>query len=102
MIKRIPVSELKLGMFVQELHGSWLKHPFWKTKFLLEDIEDLSLLKTCGIAEVSIDLDKSISTPGRLPKAETTPEAAHLVAAARSAKPAPKPGPVTMQAEVAR
>ncbi|MDP1757602.1 MAG: DUF3391 domain-containing protein, partial [Pseudohongiella sp.] len=37
MIKRIPVSELKLGMFVQELHGSVLKHPFWKTKFLLED-----------------------------------------------------------------
>ncbi|MDO9477898.1 MAG: HD-GYP domain-containing protein [Pseudohongiella sp.] len=102
MIKRIPVSELKLGMFVQELHGSWLKHPFWKTKFLLEDIEDLSLLKTCGIAEVSIDLDKSISTPGRLPKAETSPETVHVVTAARSARPAPKPGPVTMQAEVAR
>ncbi|MDP2283082.1 MAG: HD-GYP domain-containing protein [Pseudohongiella sp.] len=102
MIKRIPVSELKLGMFVQELHGSWLKHPFWKTKFLLEDIEDLSLLKTCGIAEVSIDLDKSISTPGRLPKAETSPETVHAVTAARSARPSPKPGPVTMQAEVAR
>lgn len=102
MIKRIPVSELKLGMFVQELHGSWLKHPFWKTKFLLEDIEDLSLLKTCGIAEVSIDSDKSISTPGRLPKTETSPEAAQVVTAARSARPVPKAGPVTMQAEVAR
>ena len=102
MIKRIPVSELKLGMFVQELHGSWLKHPFWKTKFLLEDIEDLSLLKTCGIAEVSIDSDKSISTPGRLPKTETSPEAAQVVTAARSARPSPRTGPVTMQAEVAR
>lgn len=75
MIKRIPVNELELGMFVQELHGSWLKHPFWKSKFLLKDAEDLMLLKTCGIAEVSIDLDKSISEPGDLPRPEIKPEA---------------------------
>jgi putative nucleotidyltransferase with HDIG domain len=80
MIKRIPVNELELGMFVQELHGSWLKHPFWKSKFLLKDAEDLMLLKTCGIAEVSIDLDKSISEPGDLPRPEIKPEASRQLA----------------------
>ncbi len=59
MIKRIPVKEVRLGMFIQELHGSWIKHPFWKTKFLLEDPEELAALKTCGISEVSIDLSRS-------------------------------------------
>lgn len=60
MIRRIPVKELKLGMFVQELHGSWIKHPFWKTKFLLDDAEDLALLKSCGISEVSIDESRGV------------------------------------------
>lgn len=59
MIKRIPVKDVKLGMFIQELHGAWIKHPFWKTKFLLDSPEDLALLKTSGIREVSIDLSRS-------------------------------------------
>lgn len=58
MIRRIPVADLKLGMFVQELHGSWIKHPFWKSRFLLENPEDLALLKSCGIEAVSIDESK--------------------------------------------
>lgn len=114
MMKRIPVSELKLGMFVQELHGSWLKHPFWKTKFLLDDDEDLMLLKTCGIAEVSIDLSKSISE-AEVPQqagASTDHRPAEAVSAARAesapqveasaAKPAVRPTPASLQAEFAR
>jgi putative nucleotidyltransferase with HDIG domain len=101
MNKRIPVIELKLGMFVQELHGSWLKHPFWKTKFLLEDAEDLMLLRTCGIAEVSIDVDKSISEPGQLPRSETKPDASPQLAA-RPPKSAPKGSPASLQEEAAR
>lgn len=101
MIKRIPVFELKLGMLVQELHGSWLKHPFWKTKFLLEDAEDLMLLKTCGIAEVSIDVDKSISEPGQLPRSEIKPEA-RTQPAARPPKSSPKGSLFRLQEEAAR
>lgn len=102
MIKRIQVGELKLGMFVQELHGSWLKHPFWKTKFLLEDIDDLTLLKTCGIAEVSIDVEKSVSTPARLPKAEPVRDVSASASPARAPKPATKHPSVTIHEEMAR
>lgn len=101
MMKCIPVSELKLGMFVQELHGSWLKHPFWKTKFLLEDIEDLTLLKTCGIAEISIDPDKSICEPSRPPRSQAIP-ANNQTTSSMPIRPAPKTSPASLQEEAAR
>lgn len=59
MIKKIPINELKLGMFVHDLHSSWLNHPFWKSSFLLEDQEELDKLLSCGIKTVSIDLSQS-------------------------------------------
>jgi putative nucleotidyltransferase with HDIG domain len=114
MIKRIQVSELKLGMFVQELHGSWLKHPFWKTKFLLEDNEDLILLKSCGIAEVSIDLSKSIikTDKPRGPEALSGHRPAVAAPTAQSesapqvvaspAKPAVRPASASLQEELGR
>ncbi len=77
MIKKIPVSDLQLGMYIHELHGSWLSHPFWKTSFLLEDPADLAKIKSAGIAQVSIDtsLSKSILTK---PQSLAEPAAADL------------------------
>jgi hypothetical protein len=37
MLKRIKLSDVELGMFIHKLDGSWFKHPFWKSRFLLED-----------------------------------------------------------------
>ncbi|MBC52866.1 MAG: hypothetical protein CMQ34_03425 [Gammaproteobacteria bacterium] len=59
MIKKIPVADLQLGMYIHELHGSWLSHPFWKTSFLLEDPADLAKIRHAGISHVSIDLKQS-------------------------------------------
>ncbi len=56
MIKKIPVADLQLGMYIHELHGSWLSHPFWKTSFLLKDPADLAKIQKSGVAYVSIDL----------------------------------------------
>jgi hypothetical protein len=44
MLKRIPTAQLRLGMFVHELCGSWMDHPFWRAKFVLNDPEDLRRL----------------------------------------------------------
>lgn len=60
MLKKIRVSSLRAGMFVHEICGSWMDHPFWKKAFLLEENEDLKTLKTCGIQEVWIDTDKGL------------------------------------------
>ncbi|MBK8186981.1 MAG: HD-GYP domain-containing protein [Cellvibrio sp.] len=57
MLKRIAVKDLKLGMFVCEFCGSWMEHPFWKTKFLLTDEKDLQTIISSGIKELWIDTD---------------------------------------------
>lgn len=59
LIRRIPVAELRLGMYIHKLGGSWFQHPFWKNSFLLDDSDDLQTLLNCGIPDVWIDLHKS-------------------------------------------
>lgn len=63
MIKKIPATDVQLGMYIHELHGSWLSHPFWRTSFLLEDPADLAKIKHSGIAQISIDLGLSKHLP---------------------------------------
>jgi HD-GYP domain-containing protein (c-di-GMP phosphodiesterase class II) len=58
MLKKIRVDQLSLGMHVHELEGSWLSHPFWKTKFLLRDPGDLRKLLDSGVQECWIDVSK--------------------------------------------
>ncbi len=58
MLKRIAVSELRIGMFIDELCGSWMEHPFWRTRFALKDASDVDRIVASGIQEVWIDTDK--------------------------------------------
>ena len=37
MLKKISIEHLILGMYVHAFCGSWMEHPFWKTKFVLKD-----------------------------------------------------------------
>jgi HD-GYP domain-containing protein (c-di-GMP phosphodiesterase class II) len=60
MLKKIRVSDLRAGMYLHEICGSWMEHPFWKKAFLIEDGADLKTLKTCGVQEVWIDTDKGL------------------------------------------
>jgi len=57
-IKKIRISELRLGMFLHGFDDAWIKHPFWKSKFLLRDYADLQAAKTCGIETCWIDTSK--------------------------------------------
>ena len=58
MLKTIAPSQVELGMFVHKLEGSWLKHPFWKSRFLLEDPQTLADLRDADIRGVVIDISK--------------------------------------------
>lgn len=58
MLKRIAIKDVKLGMFICEFCGSWMEHPFWKTKFLLTDPKDLTIIVESGIKELWIDVSK--------------------------------------------
>ena len=65
MLKKIPVADLELGMFVHKLEGSWFDHPFWKAKFLLEDVARLNALKESRVQFVIIDVAKGIDVNER-------------------------------------
>ena len=55
MIKKIAVEHLVLGMYLQGFCGSWMEHPFWRTRFLLEDQSDIAAIRASSIREVWID-----------------------------------------------
>lgn len=69
MLKRIAAKDIQIGMFICEFCGSWMEHPFWKTKFLLTDEKDLHAIQSSGIKELWIDvgkgLDVAASAPGK-------------------------------------
>lgn len=60
MLKTIPTNQVTLGMHIHALSGAWIDHPFWKSKFILEDVEDLKKLKSSSIKEVVIDIAKGL------------------------------------------
>ena len=60
MLKKISVDQLTLGMHLKEFCGSWMEHPFWRTRFLLKSDQDLRRIQDSSIQEVWIDTDKGL------------------------------------------
>ncbi|MEZ0232580.1 MAG: HD-GYP domain-containing protein [Methylophilaceae bacterium] len=60
MLKRISVHQVRLGMFIQELSGSWIDHPFWRKSFKLEDEALLKQLLASKVEELVIDTAKGL------------------------------------------
>ena len=88
MLKRIETSELTLGMFIQKLEGSWFKHPFWKSRFVLDEQWMLEVLQGSAVETVIIDTEQGLDSqpdpddvPARMPGLAAAPPPA----AARSA-----------------
>lgn len=98
-----------MGMFIQELKGSWIDHPFWKKAFKLEDPTDLTKLQKSVIKEVVIDTSKGLdvaepeATVAAKPEVVEKPqEKAAPVEAAPVKQETPKPKRVTAAEERAR
>lgn len=70
MLKRIRTDQLRLGMYLHELCGSWMDHPFWRTRFTLHDPQDLQRIAASGITEVWIDTARGLDVQGGLSQAE--------------------------------
>lgn len=60
VLKCIRVSDLRLGMYIHALGGSWVDHPFWKSSFLLDSPRDLRKLRDCALQELWIDTTKGL------------------------------------------
>ncbi|MFV1922493.1 MAG: HD-GYP domain-containing protein [Methylotenera sp.] len=60
MLKTISTKEVRLGMHIHELKGAWVDHPFWKSKFIIDNPKDLAKLQSSMIKEVVIDISKGL------------------------------------------
>ena len=63
MRKKIGVDELVVGMYVTELCGSWMDHPFWRSAFVLSEAKQISALQSSKIREVWIDVEPEADVP---------------------------------------
>ncbi|MET3133881.1 HD-GYP domain-containing protein (c-di-GMP phosphodiesterase class II) [Oxalobacteraceae bacterium GrIS 1.11] len=90
-LKKIKVVDLRLGMFLQGFDGSWLKHPFWKSKFLLLEAAELRAAHDSGLAECWIDLSRGadVAAPSALAGA-LAPEPEHSAPQAQAQPEAPE------------
>lgn len=106
MLKKIGVEHLRVGMHLEELCGSWMEHPFWRTKFVIKDPKDIRLIIESGIKEVWIDIDKGLDIPAAASKeqVEAKVDAELMETAAATGTPiqVSQPKRVAMTEEVKR
>lgn len=89
MLKKVGVQQLRLGMHVHQLCGSWLEHPFWKSRFTLTDPAELQRLRDSGVAECLIDTARGLDVLP--PAADAMASTAADVSPSRTPVPAPAP-----------
>lgn len=102
MLKKINVNDIKPGMYMHEICGSWMEHPFWKKSFLLNDPKDISTLQTCGVDEIWIDTDKGLDAESGS-AVQTTEESVHNIdkkLKALEELPVSKVQPVSLHEEI--
>jgi HD-GYP domain-containing protein (c-di-GMP phosphodiesterase class II) len=59
-LKKIPTAQLRLGMHLHAFEGRWLDHPFWKSRFLLNDSADLRRVMDSPVRECWIDTAQGV------------------------------------------
>ena len=93
MLKKIRVDQVRLGMHLHALEGAWMDHPFWKTRFVIRDADQLRKLQDSVIAEVWIVPEKGLDVGDDAASPATAPATAEpaSVVASLPAQPAPLP-----------
>lgn len=86
MLKKIPVDAVRGGMYIHSFEGSWLSHPFWQSKFVIEDADDLARLRCSEASAVWIDISKGVDLA----------EPLSIAALAESASASPDTSPMPM------
>ncbi len=100
-IKKIPVENLRPGMYIQDVNCSWLDHPFAANHFAVKDEKRIQEIRALGIREVYIDTAKGLDLEDAPTETEVRREIDHRMAeiAGESHQEAPK---VELAAEIQR
>ena len=100
MRKKINAQDLQVGMHLHELCGSWMDHPFWRSKFTLTQPEEIRSILQSGITEVWIDISKGLDVPERTKAPEKS--VTEVLMEAEIAQHGKAPKPTSMSEELAR
>ena len=79
-------------MHIHALKGPWVDHPFWKTKFVLQEATDLLKLQKSVVKEVVIDASKGVDVIVPTLKKSTPPTEQAISVA--DAQPSEKTAPI--------
>ena len=60
VLKKVAVNQLTVGMFVHGFEENWLKHPFWRSRFLIENPATLREVQESGIKHCLIPSPKHV------------------------------------------
>ncbi|WP_110253155.1 HD-GYP domain-containing protein [Undibacterium pigrum] len=108
MLKKIEITQLRVGMYVQELCSSWIDTPFWQKSFMLSEAEELKKIQATRIRHAWIDVSKGLDVLREVevkPQAEPEPEPEPVSEAVPEPAPAPAPrqiAAVSMDDELGR
>jgi putative nucleotidyltransferase with HDIG domain len=78
VLKKVAVNQLTVGMFVHGFEEGWLKHPFWRDRFLIKDQSRLREMQASGIQHCWIDVSKGCDVPSEMPQQPAPAEVASL------------------------
>lgn len=102
MLKKISITDLRLGMFIQEFCGSWINHPFMRNKFLLKNIDDLQRIRASSVTQVIIDTDKGLDVESNEADSKMLKPTSQSVDVPSLSSPRTKRIAVDLEQEVAR
>jgi putative nucleotidyltransferase with HDIG domain len=60
MLKKIKITELRKGMYINDLKCGWLNHPFTLNRFKLEKDSDIRKIIAAGVKSLEIDISKGL------------------------------------------
>jgi putative nucleotidyltransferase with HDIG domain len=108
MIKKIPITQLQVGMFIHDLNCGWLDHPFMSGRFKIKDAETIAKIAQLGIHEVYIDTKKGLDLQGAQAREQIRPDSktreidARLSEVQHSSEPARGRSPIGEELAAAR
>lgn len=90
MIKKVPASELRVGMYIHDIAADWSQHPFMRQSFPLKSDAEIETIRNCAIPFVYIDSDKGLDLPDAPTKEESDRELEKQVVKAAENMEAPR------------
>lgn len=70
MIKRIPVTSLKVGMYISDMNTDWIPHYNYSRKGKIGSEEVIDKIRKLGVNELYIDTAKGLDSPDGIPLEE--------------------------------